>query len=207
MKNFTVLTLLLLVSLPVKSALYRWVDSEGKVHYGDKIPPKVAQNGHTKLHKNGTTKEKVESAEVRKRKLLELAEERKRQELLKEAKRREDLQEMHDTQLMSMFNSVDELKNVYLSKLKLADDSINVLKARHKKLSGRLEKAEARHERMVNPADKRQLGMKISDMLDNLHVYQQAITENLIERDEIETRFEKDLARYKLISKKRKPED
>ena len=93
---------------------------------------------------------------------------------------------------------------MYASKIELSDSSINVLKARHKKLSDKLESVEARHERMVNPADKRKLGMKIEDMLDNLHIYQQAITENLIERGELEDRFEKDLKRFKELTIKNK---
>ena len=205
MKNSILLPLLtLLITIPVESALYRWVDASGKVHYGDKIPPKVAQNGHTKLNKNGTTKEKVSSAASRKAKLLELKEEKERQKALKAAKKIQDIREMHDMQLLSMFSNVQELKRVYGNKIELSDDSINVLKARHKKLSDKLEAVEARHERMVNPADKRKLGMKIEDMLDNLHIYQQAITENLIERGELVDRFEKDLKRFEELTKDRK---
>ena len=192
--------LLMLFSLSAEAALYRWVDANGKVHYSDKVPPKVAQNGHTKLNKNGTTREKVDSAEVRKQKELALKQEKVRKKELARAKKLEALQELHDTQLLSMFSDVGELKNVYTNKMDLADDSIRVLKLRHKRLSNRLEAVEARHERVVNPADKRKLGMKIEDMLDNLHIYQQAITENLVERGELEDRFERDLARFKELT-------
>ena len=202
MKNSILLPLLaLVISVPVESALYRWVDASGKVHYGDNVPPKVAQNGHTKLNKNGTTKEKVSSAESRKLKILELKKEKERQKALKAAKKVRDIREMHDTQLLSMFSNVQELKNVYASKIELSDGSISVLKARHKKLSDKLEAVEARHERIVNPADKRKLGMKIEDMLDNLHIYQQAITENLVERGDLKERFKKDLKRFKELTK------
>ena len=208
MKNSILLPLLILfVSVPVESALYRWVDSSGKVHYSDKIPPRVAQNGHTKLNKNGTTKERIESAAVRKQKILELKKEKIRQIALKEAKKQHDLQEMQDTQLLSMFSSQTELESVYQSKIEMADDSILVLKARHKKLSDKLEKIEARHERLVNPADKRVLGMKIDDILDNLHIYQQAITENLIERGDLEGRFKNDLKRYIRIKGEKKDDE
>jgi len=203
MKNSILLPLLaLLISAPVESAMFRWVDANGKVHYSDKLPPKFAQNGHTKLNKNGTTKEKVASASARKMKLLELKKEKERRKSLMEAKKLEDIQEMHDTQLLSMFSNLEELDMVYKNKIELSNDSIKVLKARHKKLSDKLEKVEARHERMVNPADKRKLGMKIEDMLDNLHIYQQAITENLIERGKLEDRYEKDHARFRELTKK-----
>ena len=77
-----------------------------------------------------------------------------------------------------------------------ASDIITVLKTRHRNLSEKIEDVEARHERLLNLTGKRKLGMKIEDMLDNLNIYQQAITENLIERRDLEERFENDLKRY-----------
>ena len=43
-------------------------------------------------------------------------------------------------------------------------------------------------------------------MLDNLHIYQQAITENLVERGELEDRFERDLARFKQLTNPDEPD-
>lgn len=202
MKKSTLLPLLiLLVTIPVESALYRWVDASGKVHYSDKLPPKYAQNGHSKLYKNGATKETVISAEHRKLEIIELKKERQKQVELKAAKKSEDLQKKQDTQLLSMYSVLEELEGVYKSKIEIADASIEVLKTRHRALSDKLEVLEARHERIVNPADKRKLGMKIDDMLDNLNIYQQAITQNLIGRRDLKERFKKDLTRYKEITK------
>lgn len=194
--NKFILPVILMFSTASQAGLYRWVDDAGKVHYGDKIPPAYAQSGHTKLHKNGLTKEKVESADERRRKSEVLRIEKERQALLKAKQHEADLQEMRDTQLRSMFSSVDELEMVYQSKLEMADGGIAILKARHKKLSDSLEELEARHERMVNPNDKNMLGIKIDDILDNLNIYQQAITDNQIERKKIQERYTQDLARF-----------
>ncbi|PID45168.1 MAG: hypothetical protein CSB47_09885 [Proteobacteria bacterium] len=193
-----------------QAGLYRWVDDNGKVYYGDRIPPAYAQSGHTELNKNGLTKHKVESAKARKKKIEALKLEKERQKILKAKKYESDLREMRDMQLRSMFSTVKELKRVYQSKLEMADGSIEILKVRHKKLSDSLAKLEARHERIVNPNDKNRLGMKIEDILDNLHIYQQAITENQIERKKIEENYRKDLARFILITaddkdKKKRP--
>lgn len=197
MKTHYSLVLLAFVwSTAVYSGLYRWVDEHGKVHYGDRIPPAYAQNGHVKLHKSGLMKEKVESAAARKERIEKAARDIEIQKKLKEEQHEADLQEMRDTQLRSMFSSLEELEMVYQSKLEMADGGIAILQARHKKLSESLEKLEARHERMLNPNDKNLLGMKIDDILDNLHIYQQAITDNQIERTKIEERFKKDLLRY-----------
>lgn len=197
---YLLLVLTLTWSTSAHSGLYRWVDEAGKVHYGDRIPPAYAQNGHVKLYKNGLTKERVESAKARKKKIEELKKEKEAQKRLKAKQHEADLQEMRDTQLRSMFSSVEELEVVYQSKLEMADGGIAILQARHKKLSDSLEMLEARHERIVNPNDKNKLGMKIEDILDNLHIYQQAITENQIERDKISKRYKKDLIRFSILA-------
>ncbi|RVU86193.1 DUF4124 domain-containing protein [Leucothrix sargassi] len=193
----------LLVSLPAHSGLFRWVDDNGKVHYSDVVPPKVAQNGHTRLRENGMVAEQVESAEFRKRKMKldELKKEREAQ--AKEEQTKKDLQEMRDTQLLAMFASTDELIKIYDSKIEMTDGSIAILKTRHKKLSEKLAVIEARYERMTNPNDKNLLGIKIDEILDDLHVYQQAITENLIERTKIEKLYQSDLERFQYLSAKR----
>ena len=209
MKTHYLLVILTLIwSTAVYSGLYRWVDEAGKVHYGDRIPPAYAQNGHTKLYKNGLTKERVESAIARKKKIEDVKREKELQKQLKARQREADLQEMRDTQLRSMFNNLEELEMVYQSKLEMADGGIAILQARHKRLSDSLEKLEARHERVVNPNDKNRLGMKIEDILDNLHIYQQAITDNQIERTKINERFKTDLVRFtQLISKSGKKKE
>ncbi|PWQ93932.1 DUF4124 domain-containing protein [Leucothrix arctica] len=196
--------LIMLASLPVHSGLYRWVDADGKVYYSDVVPPDVAQSGHTKLRQNGMVAETIESAEARKRKIkldqIKLA----RDAVEKEEQRRKDLQEMRDTQLLAMFASTEELIKIYESKLEMTDGSVAILKTRHKKLSEKLSDIEARYERMVNPNTKNMLGIKIDTILDDLHVYQQAITENLIEKTKIKKRYRSDLERFEQLSAKKK---
>ena len=182
------------------SGLYRWVDESGKVYYSDVIPPKVAQNGHTKLRQNGMVAETIESAEARKRKIKLEQIKKERDAIEKEEQTRKDLQEMRDTQLLAMFASTEELVKIYESKLEMTDGSVAILKTRHKKLSEKLSDVEARYERMVNPNTKNILGIKIDTILDDLHVYQQAITENLIEKTKIKKQYKNDLERFEYLT-------
>ena len=107
---------------------------------------------------------------------------------------------MRDTQLLAMFGSSEELVKIYESKLEMTDGSVAILKSRHKKLSDKLSDIEARYERMVNPNNKNMLGIKIDSILDDLHVYQQAITENLIEKTKIKKQYRSDLERFEHLS-------
>ena len=190
----------LIYSSVCHSGVFRWVDESGKVHYSDTVPPKIAQNGHTKLHANGMVDEVIESAEVRQRKikLQKIKDERAAFEKAEQAKK--DLQEMRDTQLLAMFGNTEELIKIYDSKLEMTDGSVAILNTRHKKLSETLAGVEARYERMTNPNAKNLLGVKIDGILDDLHIYQQAITENLIEKAKIEKQYKLDLERFKYLT-------
>jgi hypothetical protein len=205
MKTIYLTTVLVLfASFPAHSGLFRWVDDNGKVHYGDVVPPTVAQNGHTKLYRNGMIAEEIASAEVRLRKMKLDEIKKERDAVEKEEQTKKDLQEMRDTQLLAMFGNEEELIKIYESKLEMTDGSVAILKARHKKLSEKLEVIEARHERIVNPNSKNLLGIKIDGILDDLHIYQQAITENLIEKTKIRKQYRSDLERFQYLSEMRK---
>lgn len=47
--HLTIITLLLLASINVQAEVYRWTDSNGKVHYGDKKPAEKAENISDKI--------------------------------------------------------------------------------------------------------------------------------------------------------------
>lgn len=48
-------TLLFLGNTANAGPLYRWVDDEGKVHYGDSIPPQYVQKGYRVVSEQGIT--------------------------------------------------------------------------------------------------------------------------------------------------------
>lgn len=185
--------------LPVEAAYYRWTDDNGKTHYSYSVPASKSQLGHVVISKQGIETEKVISAK-KKRQLKELADLRalKKQEADKENKIKE-FQEAEDNLLLSVFSSKKELIKAYDSKLQLAQVTIDLLKGRHKKQSIKLEVLEQKHERMVDIKHKQALEKQIDVVLDNLKIYQQAITENLIEKDKVKGEFEITLARFQKL--------
>jgi len=46
----------------VQAGLYRWVDENGAVHYGDKVPAKYLKKEHDELNEQGTTVKKHDRA-------------------------------------------------------------------------------------------------------------------------------------------------
>ncbi len=197
MKKFPITIIsMLLLSCSVHAGLYRWVDDKGNVFYSDKIPPMAAKHGHIELNARGLRKNKQLSL-MRVQELEAMRQQRIKEYKEQEIKNKEKaLKKMQDEQLLAIYSTREELINVFKSKIKMSKVATALLKERHKRLSERLAKAEINHEKMKNPAFKQTMLKKIDDMLDGLKVYQQAITENIIELDKLEKRFKTDLGRF-----------
>ncbi len=81
--------------------LYKWVDSDGVVHYGDTVPPEYAENEKEVLNSEGVTVDRLRG------KLTEAEiQEQKRQEQLREQR---ELQRRSDMALLATYLTVDEI--------------------------------------------------------------------------------------------------
>ncbi|MEB8432218.1 DUF4124 domain-containing protein [Cocleimonas sp. KMM 6892] len=193
------IAVILCLYLPVEAAYYRWTDDNGKTHYSYSVPASKSQLGHVVISKQGIETEKVMSAE-KKRQIKELADLRAMKKLQADKENKiKEFQAAEDNLLLSVFSSEKELVKAYDSKLQLAQVTIDLLKGRHKKQSIKLEVLEQKHERMVDIKHKQALEKQIDVVLDNLKIYQQAITENLIEKDKVKGEFETTLARFQKL--------
>ena len=208
MKKFPITIIsILLLSYSAYAGLYRWVDDKGNVFYSDKIPPVAAKHGHIELNGRGLRKKKRLS-------LVQVKElEAIRQQRIEEYKEKEirdkaiTLKKMQNEQLLAIYSTREELISVFKSKIIMSKGATKLLKERHQALSDRLAKTEIKHEKMKNPAFKQTMLKKIDDMLDGLKVYQQAITENIIELDKLEKRFKTDLGRFDALILEKKLAD
>lgn len=197
-------SLISVLSVTANAGLYRWVDTDGKIHYSDKVPQIISQHGHVELNTNGTKKKVVISAQKRKEiKSLEALKLKQSKEMAA-LKKQQALAEMRDIQLLNMYTTPSELVKVYNSKVEMTEESINLLKARHKSQSIKLESLENRHERTKNPQNKEVLAKKIDTLLDNLRVYQQAITENYVEKEKLKKEFNENMLRFTELLNKQK---
>jgi len=81
------------------SVAYRWVDEQGVVHYGDRIPPQYAQKEHSVLNSQGV---EVGRSEAQKTPEQLAAEERIREGVIR--------QKQHDSFLMTTYTSVKDIE-------------------------------------------------------------------------------------------------
>jgi hypothetical protein len=125
------LLLLGLLSGPADAQkLYKWVDANGQVHYGDSVPPEYANQDRDVLNQRGVAVGREEGAETP-------AEAQAREEREKRAKAAQE-QAQHDRMLLQTYQNVDEIEMLRMRRIELIDSQIALqeqslanLKARH----------------------------------------------------------------------------
>ncbi len=206
MRMIKLFSSILLITIPysIEAATFRWVDKEGETHYSNSVPASDAQLGHVELSKAGMEKKVVLSAKKQRKIKLETEIKRNKRLADKKEKKRLEKQEEEDIRLLSIFNSEEEVVQAYNAKLRMAQLTIDLLKSRHKAQSEKLEKLETRFEYSKDINQKQAIETKMDDVLDNLRIYQQAITENHIEKEKVRKDFQNTLEHYKLLVTKKK---
>lgn len=185
--------------LPLDATYYRWTDDDGKTHYSYSIPASKSQLGHVEINKQGMKTKKVISAK-RKKQLKKLEKIRQLQkDQAAKASKKQEYQDKEDNLLLSVFSTEKELVKAYGTKLQLAQVTIDLLKTRHKVQSEKLEVLEQRYEKLVDIKHKQAVEKQIDAVLDNLKIYQHAITENLIEKDKVKDDYKHTLIRFKKL--------
>ncbi len=71
---------LLLAAGMAHAAMYRWVDSNGRVHYGDTLPPTYQKSGASEMDKQGNVIKRTQSEAERRAEAERQAEEQRRRE-------------------------------------------------------------------------------------------------------------------------------
>lgn len=191
--------LLVIIPLSLQAAYYRWTDSKGEIHYSNSIPPSDSQLGHVELSKSGLmTKEVLSSKRNRELQLLEIHQ-AKQKKIDAEKLKRKRIEEAEDSRLLYIFNNETELTESYNAKLRLAQLTIDLLKSRHKVQSDKLGVLERRLERAGTIQQTESLEKQVNNIIDNLKIYQQAITENIVEKDSVQKDYKSTLKRYKRL--------
>ena len=93
--RFTLITLsavLLSCSFSVQAKMYKWVDDNGQIHFGDRIPPQYLVKEHEELNQQGVVTRYREAAKTPQQLAEEkrLEEERKKAEIIAKRKKQRD---------------------------------------------------------------------------------------------------------------------
>ncbi|RPI46368.1 MAG: DUF4124 domain-containing protein [Betaproteobacteria bacterium] len=112
-----------LVALPTQAAMYKWVDENGNVNYGDSVPPKYASKVSDRAARPGSVKWE--------RAMASLESSPSEQELAKqrsEAKAQQERKRL-DTALLSTYSNEAEIETARERELRRSQETLKVVSA------------------------------------------------------------------------------
>jgi Domain of unknown function (DUF4124) len=184
--------------------VYKWVDENGTVHYGDVVPPQYADQDKTVLNGRGMEVGKIEG----KRTPEQMAAEAEKKAL--EAKAQSELQHERDRDrhLLATYGSIEEIELLRDRRVEIIDvqsqvtqQLIDQLKAHESQLV-----AQAEHFRPYNPKAATLMPDRLAEELVRLENDLRAQLRNLAvkqkEAADLKAQFASDIARYKELSAK-----
>lgn len=181
--------------------LYKWVDEDGNVHYSDQVPPDQVKQARERLNEQGVVVETTDRAKTQE----EIAAERQARadEIAAEEAAARQLEE--DQELLATYASQADIYRVRDQQVDALDRSIEAAQSyiagQRKSLATLLERAanNERQGREISPA----LRSSIDSSQEQIAEQQAFIDSKEAEKQEIIAHYEKELARFRDILKRR----
>lgn len=196
--------LLLLGGTPVAGAgkLYRWVDENGTVHYGDSIPPQYAKTERQVINEQGVTVETMPAEKS--------AEERAREEQQQTAReierQRAGETAQRDAILLNTYLSVEEIEDLRNRRVEILDGQIRVAELYLENLREKLKKLQADASRFQPynsdpnaPPIHDWLAKELSNTLNSILIYEKTLEDTRVQQMELVAKFDADIDRFKTL--------
>ncbi len=175
--------------------LYKWVDEQGIIHYGDHIPPEYAGQEQHVINAEGVETERIEAQKTP-------------EQLAADEQRKRDAEEHanRDRNLLTTYVSVAEIERLRDQRLALLSDQIKVTGQFLDVLNGRLRKL--RLSTMVykpysNDANAPRMSDQVAEDLvrlaTDIHTQEENLREKRSEQTAMSKQFEDDIARFKQL--------
>jgi len=113
-----------LITVSAQAGLYRWVDENGAVHYGDKVPAKYLKQEHQELNEQGTTVKNHDRAMTS----SEKAEKKKQEAKLKRMENEKRAQALRDRVLTDTYTTERDLTAAKDARLDAIDSQLQLSK-------------------------------------------------------------------------------
>ena len=196
------LTLMALSHSSFATTVYRWVDENGRVHFGDSVPPKYSKSERQVLNKHGisikTLPKELNAEELAARDVEMKAAEAKRLKV-------EEL-ERRDNVLLNTYMSTDEILALRNRRNELLDGRIRVTELYLGNLRdklGKLQKDASQFQPYNSDPDAPPihdwLAKELTNTLNSILVYEQTLTKTRTQQMELVAKFDQDLDRFKTL--------
>jgi hypothetical protein len=179
-----------------KTKLYRWVDKDGQVHYGDSVPPEYAEHDRDILNRQGVP--------IAREQGLITAEEAAEQAAAEKALREEQKRKLRDRVLLQTYQSVRELEVLRDNRLELVDAQLTIQEqslANLRAQRGQIQKMASRYA-PVNQDPKalplpEEVTLDLERSANDISTQEANLIKRREERENIRLTFEADIKRYK----------
>lgn len=176
--------------------MYKWVDKNGQVHYGDKIPPEYANQDREILNKQGMSVGREEGAET--------PEEARAREAREAEARAAQAQAQRDRMLLQTYQSVEEIELLRArrldqidAQLSIQEQSYNSLKARHAEQLSRAKRYAPMNKTAGTPPMPEGLAEDLKRSESDLRTQQVNLDKRRADRATANAQFDADVARFK----------
>ncbi len=192
-------TLLLALFSPMTNAdagrLYRWVDNQGHVHYGDKIPPKYIKREHVQLDKHGVAIKRVEAAKTR----AQIEREAELARLRAEKQRLIEEQRAADRVLLRTFRNEDDILMARDGKIAAIDVIIQVTRGNIRRFKVKLTEMQQKAANLERAGERAspQFLQEIESTRRSLSHAYATILQKEKDKDRIRAEFAQDLKRFR----------
>jgi hypothetical protein len=189
--------------LPASAAkLYRWVDENGEVHYGDRVPPEEVKLDREELNKYGVPVRTL-SHELTQQEREVL----KRQQAIEAAEQQRLSDALHrDNVLLNTYLSIGEIEALRNRRKELLDGQIRVTELYLNNLRVKVTNLQKDASRFqpYNPDPNAppipdRLAKELSNSLRSILVYEQTLTKTRTQQMELVAKFDQDLNRFNKI--------
>ena len=178
--------------------VYRWVDADGNVYYGDSIPAEFAERPKEVLNEHGVTVQNLEGKKT--------AEQLEQERIENEVRTAQELQHRADQALLATYLSVDEIEMHRDRRVELFQAQSRVTELYLRNLESRLQKLRTSASRYQPYSTDSSAPMIDEGLAESLRRTKETITRhqrNLLkyESDEkqIIERFDGDIARFNIL--------
>lgn len=183
--------------LPAAQAgkLYKWVDENGQIRYGDRIPPQYARKSNETLNQQGITIDRKEAAKTPE----QIAAAQRLEKARQAAERVQQEKDRKDRILLDTFTNEDEMVLTRDGKIEAIEAIIRVTNGRTEKLKLRLSELKTRAaniERSGKPVSEK-LNAEISEIRQQIAQNFSYVKSRNSDQQLIREQFEVDIARFR----------
>ena len=200
-KQVLTTALLFLIPLAVNAddqRVFRWIDAEGQVHYGDSIPPEYAEYPKDILNEHGITVDNLEG----KKSEEQLQQERKENE----QRVAQELQKRADQALLATYLTVEEILMHRDRRVELFQAQSRVTELYLSNLARRLEtlrEEAANYKPYSEDPDAPMIPQKLADQVkqtkETIDRHQRNLKKFRSDEQQIIARFAGDISRFKIL--------